>query len=88
MFKNGSEKKSINYSPIETLCELREKVKLAIPEEKKYKLDEIALQLGHEVIRLSPYPYQHNQIELIWVQVKDKVAKKKKKILFLKWQMP
>lgn len=76
MFKNGSKKIYINYSPVETLCELREKVKLAIPEEKKYKLDEVALQMGHEVIRFSPYLYQYNPIDLIWVQVKGEVAKK------------
>lgn len=53
------------------LCELRERV----PKEKKYELDEIALQMGHEVVRLPPYHCQYNPIELIWAQVKGKVAK-------------
>lgn len=70
------EKKCIPYSPVETLCELREKVKMAIPKEKKYKLDEVALQMGHEVVRLPPYHCQYNPIELIWAQVKGEVAKK------------
>jgi len=58
--------KSVDFSPVETLSELREKVKLIMPKEKKYKLDEIAFQMGHEVVRLSPYHCQYNPIELIW----------------------
>lgn len=45
---------------------------------KKYKLDEIALQMGHEVVRLPPYHCQYNPIELIWAQVKGKVTEKNK----------
>ncbi|KAF0748982.1 DDE 3 domain-containing protein [Aphis craccivora] len=56
-----------------TLSELREKVKLTMPKEKKYKSDEIALQMGHEVVKLPPYHCQYNPIELIWAQVKGKV---------------
>jgi hypothetical protein len=47
-----------------------------MPREKKYKLHKIALQIGNEVVRLPPYHYQYNPIELIWSQVKDKVAEK------------
>ena len=43
---------------------------------KKYELDEIALEKGHEVIRLPPYHCKYNPIELIWAQVKSEVAKK------------
>jgi len=68
--------KSVDFSPVETLSELREKVKLTMPKEKKYKLDEIALQMGHEVVRLPLYHCQYNPIELIWVQVKGKVVEK------------
>jgi len=39
-------------------------------------LDEIALQMGHEVVRLPPYHCQYNPIESIWEQVKGKVAEK------------
>jgi len=49
---------------------------MAIPREKKYKLDSVALQMGHEVVRLPPYHCQYNPIELIWAQVKGEVAKK------------
>lgn len=69
--------KSIEFSPVETLNELREKVKLSMPKEKIYKLDELALQMGHEMIRLPPYHCQYNPIELlIWAQVKREVAEK------------
>lgn len=41
-------------------------------------MDEIALQIGHEVIRFPPYHCQYNPIELIWVQLKSKVGEKNK----------
>lgn len=47
-----------------------------MPKEKMYKLDQIALQMGHEVVRLLPYHCQYNPIELILAQVKDKVSEK------------
>ncbi|XP_050059675.1 uncharacterized protein LOC126550967 [Aphis gossypii] len=68
--------KSIPFIPEETLCELREKVKLSMPKEKKYKLDQIAFQMGHEVVRLPPYHCQYNPIEMIWAQIKGEVAEK------------
>jgi hypothetical protein len=64
--------KSMDFN--ETLSELREKFKLTMPKENKYKLDEITLQMGHEVVRLPPYHCQYNPIELIWAKVKGKVA--------------
>jgi len=39
-------------------------------------LDEIALQMSHEMVRFPPYYCQYNPIELIWAQVKGKVAEK------------
>jgi transposase len=66
--------KGIDFSPLETLCELRERVKYVTPREKNYELDEIALQMGHSVVRLPPYHCQYNPIELIWAQIKNKVA--------------
>jgi hypothetical protein len=51
------------------------RVKALIPFEKKYELDKLALEIGHEVIRLPPYHYQYNLIELIWAQVKYQIAK-------------
>jgi hypothetical protein len=42
--------KDIDFSPFETLCELRKRVKDVTPREKNYELYEIALQTGHLVI--------------------------------------
>ncbi|KAL4107543.1 hypothetical protein QTP88_017874 [Uroleucon formosanum] len=67
--------KNIEFSPLERLSELRERVKKLIPMYKRYELDEIALEMGHEVIRLPPYHCQYNPIELIWAKVKGEVAK-------------
>jgi len=68
--------KNIEFSPQERLSELRERVKQLIPIYKRYELDEIALEKGHEVIRLPPYHCQYNPIEFIWARVKGEVAKK------------
>jgi len=69
-------KKNINYSSLETVAELCERVKLLLPTQKKYELDELALKMGHEVVRLPPYHCQYNPIEMIWAQVKRQVATK------------
>ncbi|XP_025196208.1 uncharacterized protein LOC112595285 [Melanaphis sacchari] len=73
MFKTEN---GINFSPPDTLVELREKVKMPKLREKRYQLDELAYQTGNEVIRLPPYHCQYNPIELIWAQVKGEVATK------------
>jgi len=67
--------KNIEFSPLERLSELRERVKKLIPMYKRYELDEIALEMGHEVIRLPPYHCQYNPIDLLWAKVKGEVAK-------------
>lgn len=64
---------NVTNTDIQTMNELQERVKLLVPKEKKYKLDEIASRMGHEVIRLPPYHSQYNPIELIWTQVKSHV---------------
>jgi len=68
--------KNIDFSPVETLDELREKVKLSMSRGKMYKLDEPTFHMGHEVVRLPLYHCQYNPIELIWAQVKTNVAEK------------
>ncbi|KAE9543577.1 hypothetical protein AGLY_002377 [Aphis glycines] len=68
--------KYIEFNPFETIPELHQKIKALIPRGKQYLLDQIALENGHEVIRLPPYHCQYNPIELIWAQVKSQVAKK------------
>ncbi|XP_025204010.1 uncharacterized protein LOC112600897 [Melanaphis sacchari] len=67
--------KKIPYSPLETLAELKIKVKNTISREKSFHLDQLALKRGHEVIRFPPYYHQYNPLELIWAQVKDQVKK-------------
>ncbi|VVC33633.1 Hypothetical protein CINCED_3A005862 [Cinara cedri] len=51
-------------------------IKLLKPKDKRYKVDEIALQMEHEVIRLPLYHCQYNPIELIWAQVKGEITNK------------
>ena len=43
---------------------------------KSYELDELALEMEHEVVYLPSYHCQYNPIELIWTQIKGKVTKK------------
>ncbi|KAF0757599.1 MULE domain-containing protein, partial [Aphis craccivora] len=40
-------KKNITFSSLETVAELHERVKLLLPTQKKYELDEVALKMGH-----------------------------------------
>jgi hypothetical protein len=44
--------KNIEFHALETLPELRQIVKNLLPREKKYELDDIAIEVGYEVIRL------------------------------------
>jgi len=67
--------KGVDFSPLETLSELRERVKSLILREKLYELYEIVLQMGHKVVRLPLYHCQYNHIEILWAQVKGVVAK-------------
>lgn len=55
---------------------LREKIKLTMPRKKVYKLDQIASQMGHEVVILPPYHCKYNPKELFWAQVKGDMAAK------------
>lgn len=67
-------KNNIEFSPLETVAQLHARIKLYIPTGKKYEVDELALKMGHRVIRLPPYHYQYNPIGLIWALVKNEVA--------------
>jgi len=66
--------KGVEFSPLETSLELRQRVKQLIPREKKNELNEIAFSMGYEVVRLPPYHYHYNPIKLIWAQVKEKLT--------------
>ncbi|CAK1590092.1 unnamed protein product [Parnassius mnemosyne] len=65
----------IEFSDSELKPELSQKVQRNRPE-KIYKLDQLALESGHEVNRLPPYHCEYNPIELVWAQVKNEVASK------------
>ncbi|GBO19984.1 hypothetical protein AVEN_222850-1 [Araneus ventricosus] len=43
-----------------------------------YELDQIAYQMGHEVVRIHLYHCQYNPIELIWAQVKGQIIYRNK----------
>jgi len=73
-FQKWLTENGVEFASFETLSELRERVKLLKSKNKRYELDDIALQMGHEVIRLPPYHRQYNPIELIWAQVKGEIA--------------
>ncbi|CAB3249991.1 unnamed protein product [Arctia plantaginis] len=60
---------------VETKTQRWSKVQRNRPE-KIYELDQLALESGHEVIRLPPYHCQYNPIELVWAQAKNEVASK------------
>lgn len=75
-FQKWLTENGVEFASFETLSELRERVKLLKSKDIRYELDEIALQMGHEVIRLPPYHCQYNPIELIWAQVKGEIANK------------
>nr|XP_037867914.1 uncharacterized protein LOC101744245 isoform X2 [Bombyx mori] len=65
----------IEFSESELKPELLQKVHRNRPE-KIYELYQLALESGHEVIRLPPYHCQYNPIELVWAQAKNEVASK------------
>lgn len=67
--------KNIHFPMNDTKAELLAKV-APLKLNKRYEIDELALEWGHEVVRLPPYHCQYNPIELIWAQVKGEVAKK------------
>jgi hypothetical protein len=58
----------------ETIPELLLRVAPYKSREKVYELDQTANEMGHLVIRLSPYHFQYNPIELKWAKMKGEVA--------------
>jgi transposase len=49
---------------------LMETVNRVRPKYDKYKIDEMEQEMGHTVLRLSPYHCELNPIELVWAQKK------------------
>jgi hypothetical protein len=58
-------KNCIDYDPTETIPELLLRVAPWKSRVNVYELDQTANEMGHLVIRLSPYHCQYNQIELM-----------------------
>ena len=48
--------------------------KLPMSERKKYAVDQIAASYGHVVFRLLPYHCIFNPIEMVWSEIKRKLA--------------
>ncbi|GBN54825.1 hypothetical protein AVEN_133114-1 [Araneus ventricosus] len=62
--------KNIPHNATKTRLELLNIVKEHKEKYRAYELDQIAYEMGHEMVRLPPYHCQYNPLELIWVQVK------------------
>jgi len=65
----------VSNSPLEMLTEPKIKVKNTMPNEMSNYLDQVALEKGHEVLRIPPNHCQYNPIKLIWTHVKNEVSK-------------
>ena len=68
--------KGISFAADMLKPELYELIKRYKPREKKYVIDEIAREHGHEIVRLPPYHCDLNPIELIWANIKNYVARR------------
>lgn len=68
-------KNNISFDEKMTKPELYHIIKLNKPE-KRYVVDELLREHGHEVVRLPPYHCDLNPIEYIWNLVKQRVADK------------
>ena len=71
---------NIKYHPFETVIELLQKAEQykSVVKMEFYELDQLALERGHEIIRLTPYHCQCDPIKLMWAIVKGEVAAKNK----------
>lgn len=68
--------KQISFEVNETKVQLLEKVKGIKSQYTSYVVDEMAKEVGVEVLRLPPYHCELNPIELVWADVKGYVARK------------
>nr|CAD7434138.1 unnamed protein product [Timema monikensis] len=62
-------KHNIKFDPSAMKMELMSKA-LAHKPEKRFKIDEMVRECGHQVLRLPPYHCQYNPIELVWANCK------------------
>lgn len=73
--KDWLEERNIEHDDSLLKAELLTLARQHFPAFKKYVVDEMAKARGMEVIRLPPYHCELNPIELIWAQIKGKVAR-------------
>lgn len=65
----------VEYNQKDVKAELLDRIPAHFKmEAKTYKVDKIAEEHGHTVLRLPPYHCDLNPIELVWAQVKNAVA--------------
>jgi transposase len=69
-------RKNIPYDTNTTRVELLDLVRLIKPKMVHCVLDALAHARGHNVVRMPPYRYHYNPIELGWAQVKHEEADK------------
>lgn len=77
-------KKGIKYSPQDTVRTLWTYIDPLPRPAKKYAVDELIREAGHEVLRLPPYHCQFNAIEMVWSQAKrlyDQLTLKTKDVI-------
>lgn len=67
-------KNNISYSKSLKKPELYNIIKMYKPRNIKYRIDNLAKQHGHEILRLPPYHCDLNPEELIWANIKKYVA--------------
>jgi transposase len=52
---------------------LMETVNGVRPKYDKYKIDEMAKEIGHTVLRKPPYHCELHPLELVWAQIKHHI---------------
>ena len=68
-------KNNIPYSSSLKKPQLYDIIKMHKPRNLKYRIDDLAKEYGHEIIRLPPYHCDLNPEELIWANIKGYVAR-------------
>lgn len=67
---------NINFDTNMLKPEIYHKIVINKPEFVEYKIDELAKQAGHTILRLPPYHPDLNPIEMIWAATKNAIAKR------------
>ncbi|XP_026725848.1 uncharacterized protein LOC113492543 isoform X2 [Trichoplusia ni] len=67
--------KELSYDEKDVKSELLEIVNNVKPNNQRYAVDELAKNFKVEVLRLPPYHFELNPIELVWADIKGHVAR-------------